>query len=443
MPDVFETPLLKQLKEQRLKATEEARKYLELKARGETVSDTGEEEYRKANDAIDNYGSLIKQEIHRIQDDMDIRDAFAAAEEKRKKNGNEPQEKSLADKMREDLAASRAGETRSGGMYQPIPDPRIMERRDLVSGEGFPGGPSATTKGAETIPVTLVQNLYEKIFDDSALLAAGPTILRTASGETLKLPRLTGLGAFSNPPTSARVAEAGAIIESDPTFDQVQLDAYKYAQYTQVSRELVEDGVLDIEALIGRVLGRNIANYLGYDLTLGTGTNQPNGLVTLVPAGNKVTGTTGWSGLPYNPGAGLGTFDVPLDVIAKLKPAYRRNAKWLVNDGSMFDLRKVKMNNQYAWEPNTQGAGQPDSFMGYPILADPNIPRFGVIAGTGVTAVFGDFSSYYVRLVRDVRIEWSMEFAWVNDLLSVKAVVRADGDAIDNAAFSAFVSPAS
>ncbi len=442
MPEeIVETQILKDLKQKRLQATEEARKYLEMKARGETVSETGEEEYRKANTAIDSYGSLIQDEIKRMQSDMDIDFAFKSAEEKRKKGsgapGNVPPTKSLADKMREDLAASRSGETRSGGMYQPIP-----ERRDLVAGEGFPGGPSATTKGAETIPVTLVANLYEKLFDDSALLATGPTILRTESGETMKLPRLTGLGAFANPPTSARVAEAGPIIESDPTFDQVQLDAYKYAQYTQVSRELVEDGVLDIEALIGKVLGRNIANYLGYDLTLGTGTNQPNGLVTLIPAGNKVTGTTGWTGLPYNPGAGLGTFDIPLDVMSKLKPGYRRGAKWLVNDGSMFDLRKVKMNNQYAWEPNTQGAGNPDQFMGYPVLTDPNIPRFGLIAGTGVTAVFGDFSSYFVRLVRDVRIEWSMEFAWVNDLLSVKAVVRADGDAIDNTAFAAFVSPA-
>jgi HK97 family phage major capsid protein len=51
--------------------------------------------------------------------------------------------------------------------------------------------------------------------------------------------------------------------------------------------------------------------------------------------------------------------------------------------------------------------------------------------------LFGDFSAYYVRMVKDVRIEWSMEFAWVNDLLSVKAVMRADGDAIDDDAFSA------
>jgi HK97 family phage major capsid protein len=438
--EVIETPILKQLKEKRLRATEQARSYLEMKAKGETVSESGEEEYRKANADIDETGSLIQQELRRMENDEDIATAYAKAAERRnaqQRSGPQKTEKTLAEKMRADLEASRSGETRAGGMYQSFP-----EKRDLATGSGFPGGASGSTKGAETVPTTLVANLYEKLFDDSALLATGPTIIRTGSGETIKLPRLSGLGAFANPPTSARVAEAGPILESDPTFDQVQLDAYKYAQYTQVTRELVEDSVLDIEALIGQVLGRNIANYLGYDLTLGTGTNQPNGVITLIPGGNKVTGATGKAGLPYDPAAGAGNFDTLLDVMSKLKAPYRRNAKWLVNDGSMFDLRKLKMNGQYAWEPNTQGAGTPDSLMGYPVLSDPNIPRFATIAGTGVTAVFGDFSRYYVRLVNDVRIEWSMEFAWVNDLLSVKAIVRADGDAIDNTAFAAFVSPA-
>jgi HK97 family phage major capsid protein len=78
----------------------------------------------------------------------------------------------------------------------------------------------------------------------------------------------------------------------------------------------------------------------------------------------------------------------------------------------------------------------PDRFLGYPVLADPNIPAPATNAG--ITAIFGDFSAYFVRMVKDVRVEWSMEFAWVNDLISVKAVFRADGDAIDDLAFAGY-----
>jgi HK97 family phage major capsid protein len=242
-----------------------------------------------------------------------------------------------------------------------------------------------------------------------------------------------GTASTAFPQASTRVAEGGPILEAEPRFDQVQLDAYKYAQYTQVSRELVEDGVLDIEALLGQVLGRNMSNYVGYDLTLGTGTGQPRGVRTVIPAGNKVNSAAG--GL-----FDTADFDKFFDVIAKLKPGYRRNAKWLVNDSSTFSLRKLKMGSVYAWEPNLQQAGAPDTFLGYPLLTDPNVPV--PAASAGVTAIFGDFSAYYVRMVKDVRIEWSMEFAWVNDLLSVKAVMRADGDAIDDDAFAGFTSTA-
>jgi hypothetical protein len=45
---------------------------------------------------------------------------------------------------------------------------------------------------------------------------------------------------------------------------------------------------------------------------------------------------------------------------------------------------------------------------------------------------------YYVRMVRDVRIETSLEYAWVQDLVSVKAVLRADGDSLDDQAFAGY-----
>jgi len=420
-----ETPLLKRLNEQRIAAAHARKEYLERAADGEELSAEDNQAFEKASRSIDHYGKLIKDEIDRIQNDSDLAAAYESGVQKvnearqRGDRKGEEQRGGLAQKMREDLAASRRGETRNGGAYQELP-----EHRDLVVGTANVGG--------ATVPTTLVETLYQKLFDDSAVLQAGPTVLRTNSGETMKLPRLTSLvltpGGSAFTQANAKVAEAGPILEGEPRFDQVQLDAYKYAQYTQVSRELVEDGVLDIEALLGQVLGRNLSNFIGYDLTLGTGTGEPRGVRTVVQSGNKVSTAAGglWD---------TTDFDKFFDVIGKVKPGYRRNGKWLVNDSSSFSLRKLKMGSVYAWEPNLQTAGAPDTFLGYPLLTDPNIPV--AASNAGVTALFGDFSAYYVRMVKDVRIEWSMEFAWVNDLLSVKAVMRADGDAIDDDAFSA------
>jgi HK97 family phage major capsid protein len=419
-----ETPLLKRLNEQRIAAAHTRKEYLERAAEGQELSAEDNAAFEKASRSIDHYGQLIKDEIDRINNDKDLAAAYESGvkqiDEARNRGDRRGEEKrgGLAQKMREDLAASRRGETRNGGAYQELP-----ESRDLVVGTANVGG--------ATVPTTLVETLYQKLFDDSAVLQAGPTVLRTNSGETMKLPRLTSLVVLPNgsafTQSASKVAEAGPIQEGEPRFDQVQLDAYKYAQYTQVSRELVEDGVLDIEALLGQVLGRNLSNFIGYDLTLGSGTGEPRGVRTLVPSGNKVSTASGglWD---------TTDFDKFFDVIGKVKAGYRRNGKWLVNDASSFSLRKLKMGSVYAWEPNLQTAGAPDTFLGYPLLTDPNIPV--AASNAGVTALFGDFSAYYVRMVKDVRIEWSMEFAWVNDLLSVKAVMRADGDAIDDDAFA-------
>lgn len=428
--------LLKRLQEQRMSAIKSAREIAERMSTTDKPTAEDEAAYEAANVDVDKYGKLAQDERKRVDAESDDAEAFAAAEkragvkagEERKAEVDKP--KSWQDEAREAL---KSGDKRTGGTFESLPDPnRMREIRALTD----PVQKTSATHGQETVPTTLVESLFVKLFDDSAILAAGPTILRTASGEALKFPRLASLGALTV--ANSRVAELGQIQKANPTFDQVTLDAYKYGQIAQSSREVIEDSVIDVRGLLGTVVGRNMANYLGYDLTLGDGTGKPRGVVTIVNAGsNKVTGATSVVGKPSN-------LDEILDVIAKLNPSYRRNAKFLMNDATTFTLRKFKINtttgdNAYAWQPSIVPGG-PDSLMGYPVLTDPNIAATGLGA---LSIVFADFSMYYVRLVNDVRVEWSTEYAWDTDLVSVKAVLRADGDAIDDTAFAGFVGGAS
>lgn len=428
------TDLLKRLHEQRLKAVRAAREIAERLSTGDAVSAEDEAAYAKANEDVSRFGALAQEERKRLDDESESESAFAEAEERAgfKPGGTEDRKGVISDWQTEARAAILAGERRKGGTWEKLPTPqRAAELRALTD----PFQKTSATHGQETVPTTLVESLFVKLFTDSAILSAGPTVLRTGSGEALKFPRLTSLGALSQ--ANSRVAELGQIQKGNATFDQVTLDAYKYGQISQSGREVIEDSVIDLRGLMGTILGRNLANYLGYDLTLGDGSGKPRGVVTVAGAsGQTVTSATGQVGKPT-------TMDNVLDVIAKLPVPYRRGAKWLMNDQTTFIFRKFKLNfstgdNAYAWQPSLVPGG-PDTLMGYPILIDPNV------AGTGLNAisvVFGDFSMYYVRLVNDVRIEYSTEYAWDTDLVSVKAVLRADGDAIDDTAFAAFVGAA-
>jgi HK97 family phage major capsid protein len=423
--------LLKRLHEQRLAAVKVAREIAERISTTEATSAEDEAAYTKANEDVSLYGKLAQDERKRLDAETEDEAAFAEAEKRAGLKKNDPS-KGKPDWQDEARQAIKEGRRVQGGTFESIPSPeRGNELRALTD----PFQKTSATHGQETVPTTLVERLFVRFFADSAILSAGPTILRTASGETLKFPRLTGLGNLTQ--TNAKVAELGTINKGNATFDQVQLDAYKYGQISQASREVIEDSVLDVRGLMGDVLGRNMANYLGYDLTLGTGSSQPRGVVTAAAAsGQTVTSSTGVAGKPT-------TMDNILDVIAKLPIPYRRGAKWLMNDTTTFVLRKFKLNfstgdNAYAWQPSVVPGG-PDTLMGYPIVVDPNIASTGV---NNVSIVFGDFSMYYVRLVSDVRVEWSTEYAWDTDLISVKAVLRADGDAIDDTGFAAFVGAA-
>ena len=424
--------LLKRLHEQRMSAIKAAREIAERMSTTEAPSAEDEAAYTKANEEVSRYGALAQDERKRLDAESEDEQAFKEAEKRSgyKPGKDVPEQREAKDWQEDARQAIKDGERSKGGTFEQLPDAkRVRELRALTD----PIQLTSATHGQETVKETLVDRLFIKLFDDSAVLSAGVTILRTGTGEVLKFPRLTSLGALSM--TNARRTEMQQIQKGNPTFDQISLNAWKYGQISQASREVIEDSIIDVRGLLGTVLGRNMANYLGYDLTLGDGTSKPRGVATIAAA-NTVTSATGTTGQPSN-------MDDILDLIAKLPPAYRRNAKFLMNDATTFVLRKFKLNtttgdNAYAWQPSVVPGGT-DTLMGYPVLTDPNV------AGTGLDAlsiIFADFSMYYVRLVNDVRVEWSTEYAWDTDVVSVKAVLRADGDAIDDTAFAGFVGAA-
>ena len=68
------------------------------------------------------------------------------------------------------------------------------------------------------------------------------------------------------------------------------------------------------------------------------------------------------------------TTDEVISLIYALKAPYRKNAKFLMNDATVAALRKLKdANGQYLWQPSVQ-AGQPDRLLGYELHTSPYAP---------------------------------------------------------------------
>lgn len=274
-----------------------------------------------------------------------------------------------------------------------------------------------TGAGGNLMPTDWYDQLIAHLIEVSGVMQAGPTVLNTAGGETLQIPKTTGHS------TAASAAAAGNIGQSDPAFGLATLSAYKYGILVQVARELIDDSGVDLIGYLAMQAGRAIGNKFGSDLVTGTGTAQPTGFLGSATVG--VTGTvTGVSGAPtYS-----NLVDMEYSVIAPYRQS--RSCYWIAQDKTIGSFRKIlDAQNRPIWEPSMV-LGSPDLLLGKPLVADPFMPA--VAAGAGVFPIaFGDFSQFFVRLVGPVRFERSDDFLFGSDLVAFRCVLRGDGTLVD------------
>jgi HK97 family phage major capsid protein len=284
---------------------------------------------------------------------------------------------------------------------------------------------SASQALSTDVYTTIVQHLVET----SSLMAAGATVATTSTGEDLIIPKSTGFV------SSAIIGEGASITESDPTLSTVTLKAYKYSNFFQISRELADDTPTNLLAFLARQaalsLGLGAGGY-GTDIINGNGTGKPRGLLL-----DAATGVTG----PAGTGTSLGTqgtanqgSDALYNLIGSIAEPYASaaSAAFLLTNASDIIVRKLK---DTTGQP-VQGLTTRGQILGYPSFIDPFMPA---MANTNESIAFGDMSRYFVRIVNGIRFERSDEFAFQNDLVSFRCIIRLDGALIDLGAVRTFV----
>jgi HK97 family phage major capsid protein len=335
-------------------------------------------------------------------------------------------------KEAEESFAALEGRPQERGREQAGQDTELRKFLRGARGRVFdinPTGPvnfRALQKGSGTggsvVPTSFYDQLVIHLIESSGLLQAGPTILRTAGGENIQVPKTLTHSAGS------QIAEAAVNVVSEPTFGQLTLGAYKYGNLMQVSRELIDDNGVDLEGYLAMQAGRAVGNDFGEDLITGTGSTMPRGLS--VDAGTAATGPLGVTG-------GFGTqsvvgqgYDLLIDTYHGVISPYRASSScaWLMADASAAHVRKVKdTNGQYIWQPSVT-IGAPDTILGKPVFIDPYVPAKGT---ANKWILFGDMSQYFVRFAGGIRFERSDDYAFNTDLVTFRCLLRADGALAD------------
>ena len=217
--------------------------------------------------------------------------------------------------------------------------------------------------------------------------------------------------------TAQWTLENGAYTESNPTFGQKQIDAYKLTDLIRVSQELLQDSAFDLESYIADEFARAFGIAEEQAFCVGTGTNQPTGIFT---ANGGTVGVTAAATTAI-------TADELISLVYALKSPYRRNAKFLMNDATVAAIRKLKdLNGAYMWQPSVQ-AGQPDRLLGYEIYTSPYVPT---LAAGALAVAFGDFQNYWIADRAGRTVQRLNELYATNGQVGYVATERVDGKVI-------------
>lgn len=267
------------------------------------------------------------------------------------------------------------------------------------------------------VGVTFGNQLVRHMVENSAVLSAGATLLTTDSGESLKIPKTTADSAATITP------EGDPIAESDPSLGSTTLGAFKYAFLTSITRELAEDNTFDVEGYIAAQVGDALGNGLGAHLVAGNGIGQPSGILAAA-----TTGVTGAAAV-----AGAFNADNLIDLYHSVNSAYARSssAAWLMRNSTLAAVRKLKdTQGRYLFDLEVPIGypGAAGTLLGRPVFVDPNIPAVGLGAKS---VLFGDMSKVFVRVVKGVRLERSMDYGFNTDHIYWRGVLRADGALVD------------
>ncbi|MEE0873622.1 MAG: phage major capsid protein [Ruminococcus sp.] len=211
--------------------------------------------------------------------------------------------------------------------------------------------------------------------------------------------------------------ENAAFTESNPSFGQKQIDAFKLTDLIRVSTELLQDSAFNVEDYIIREFSYAFGVAEEQAFCVGTGTNQPTGIFT--ENGGEV-GFTTFS-------ATVITIDDVISLIYSLKAPYRKNAVFLMNDATVGLIRKLKDGNgAYLWQPSVQ-AGQPDKILGFDVYTTPFAPA---IAGGALPIAFGDFQNYWIGDRGGKTVQRLNELYATNGQVGYVATERVDGKVI-------------
>lgn len=275
-----------------------------------------------------------------------------------------------------------------GGALDMDPEDRRTLQAGFRQGDEYrnAAGVGTGAAGGYMVPPAFRQKMVE------AMLAYGPMLDLAETFETesgVNIPWATNDDTGNE---GAILSENTQITEQDVALGTNSLDAYMYtSKLVRVSYQLMQDRP-DFDSWLARKLGERLARIYNRHATVGTGTAQPDGIVT-----SSTVGVTGSGSLATTGGV---SYDNLVDLVEAIDDAYLQSGSqaWMLHQTVRKAARKLKdTQGRPIWEPSVQ-AGTPDLLLGYPTRINNHM---ATLAQNSKSLLFGDIrEAYVIRIVR-------------------------------------------
>lgn len=191
------------------------------------------------------------------------------------------------------------------------------------------------------------------------------------------------------------VSETADRTEDEPTFAQTPIDVFEHALIVPISRQLLEDSVVDMAGLLAERIAIGFAKAESTAFLTGSGTGEPSGILDAL---GSIDGKSD-------------TSDVLADIVDafySLPSAYAARGSWLLSRPTIAKIRKaadLSDNRNGIWSDSLQ-SGTPPRLLGAPVYEAPGLDTHGSTAtgNVGACAIFGDIGSAF-RIVDRVGLD--------------------------------------
>lgn len=192
-------------------------------------------------------------------------------------------------------------------------------------------------------------------------------------------------------------SETGAVSTTDtPQLGKLNIPVHELYAQPKATQKQLDDAAVDVEGWLATKIADILGRTENAAFISGDGNGKPRGILSY--GAWSVAGTYERNALEEiaSGASGAVAADSIISLIYALKDSYRRNAAFMMARSTREDIRLLKQDNKYLWQPGLQ-AGEPDTLAGYRIVSAEDMPAPGASAEC---IAFGDFRAGYLIVDR-------------------------------------------